>query len=99
MPHLRLQCARVDFHLAPHFLKYTPDKKLRKCELTEGTLIFERGGGGEGRASENHLVFRGNAKGSALMIRPDPRQAPPRLVSKLPSGRRKARPSELIMRT
>lgn len=61
-----------------------PDKKLRKCELTEGPLIFERGGGGEGRASENHLVFRGNAKGSALMIRPDPRQAPPRLVSKLP---------------
>lgn len=60
-----------------------PDKKLRKCELTEGPLIFERGGGGEGRASENHLVFRGNAKGSALMIRPDPRQAPPRLVSNL----------------
>lgn len=54
-----------------------PDKKLRKCEFTEGPLIFEHGGGGEGRASENHLVFRGNAKGSALMIRPDPRQAPP----------------------
>lgn len=47
------------------------DKKLRKCEFIEGLLIFECGGGGEGRVFENYLVFRGNVKGLVLMIRFD----------------------------